>query len=106
MNGRVLLDTNVIMALFARDEAVLEGLDNAVSAFVPSIVVGELFYGAYRSRRLDENMTRVEEFASGSPCLTAMRPPRGTTPRSKTACAKQDDRSFAEVEELEILTWQ
>ena|SRR5215216_2035102 len=64
MNGRVLLDTNIVIALFARDETVLRELSNAESVFVPSIVLGELFYGAYESRRFDENMTRMEEFAS------------------------------------------
>ncbi|MCA1687601.1 MAG: type II toxin-antitoxin system VapC family toxin [Actinobacteria bacterium] len=64
MNGRVLLDTNIVIALFARDESVLEELNDVTSVFVPSVVLGELFYGAYRSRRFDENMTHVEEFAS------------------------------------------
>jgi tRNA(fMet)-specific endonuclease VapC len=130
MNGRVLLDTNIVIALFARDEIVLRELSDAASVFVPSIVVGELFYGAYRSRRFDENMTRVEEFASGSPVLDC----DGTTARHYAqiknrlrdagrpipendiwiaAIARQHgltlisrDSHFAEVEELEILTWQ
>ena len=130
MNGRVLLDTNIVIALFAQDEAILEGLDNAVSVFVPSIVLGELFYGAYRSRRFDENMTRVEEFASASPVLDC----DGTTARHYAqiknrlreagrpipendiwiaAIARQHgltlvsrDFHFAEVEGLEVMVWQ
>ena len=64
MNGRYLLDTNIIIALFAQEEIIQERLNQAVEVFLSSIVLGELYYGAERSIRVDENMQRIDEFAS------------------------------------------
>lgn len=37
MNGRFLLDTNIVIALFAEDTSVQKGLMEAEQVFVPSI---------------------------------------------------------------------
>jgi len=50
MNGKVLLDTSIIIALFGQDEAVLKHLQGTAEVFVPVIAVGELYYGAYKSK--------------------------------------------------------
>ena len=65
MDGRVLLDTNIVIALLARDETVLRELGNAESVFVPVIVLGELFYGAYASRRFDDNLAMSRSCDTG-----------------------------------------
>jgi tRNA(fMet)-specific endonuclease VapC len=52
--GRYLLDTNIIIALLASDESVKEHLVSIEEVFLPSIAIGELYYGAYRSSRRDE----------------------------------------------------
>jgi tRNA(fMet)-specific endonuclease VapC len=69
MSGKVLLDTNVIIALFGQDEAVLTNLQETARAFVPVIAVGELYYGAYKSARNAENVQRVQEFAAANAVL-------------------------------------
>lgn len=46
VNGRFLLDTNIVIALLAGEETVLSGLDQAAEVFIPAIVIGELFFGA------------------------------------------------------------
>ena len=46
MSGRYLLDTNIIIDLLADVEAVKIKLADAEEAFVPSIAIGELYYGA------------------------------------------------------------
>lgn len=69
MNGRFLLDTNIIIALFQAEPSVQENLVQAEQVFVPSIVIGELYYGAYRSGRVAENVTRVQEFAASNTIL-------------------------------------
>ncbi|QLE40566.1 type II toxin-antitoxin system VapC family toxin [Nostoc sp. C052] len=51
MSGRYLLDTNIIIALFANDIAVDNQLVNAEEIFIPSVAIGELFYGARKSGR-------------------------------------------------------
>lgn len=68
-SGRFLLDTNIVIALFDADEAVLSGLDTASEVFIPAIVIGELFFGAAKSGRPAENRAKVERFAAGSAIL-------------------------------------
>ena len=69
MNGRYLLDTNIIIALFAKDAAVKDNLGKAEAVFIPSIAVGELCYGARKSERVKENLARIDEFAANSVVL-------------------------------------
>ncbi len=51
MNGDYLLDTNIVIALFANDPAVRDHLKKSSPVLVPSIVIGELYYGARKSDR-------------------------------------------------------
>ncbi|RMD64855.1 type II toxin-antitoxin system VapC family toxin [Candidatus Parcubacteria bacterium] len=69
MNGRYLLDTSVIIALFADDAAVKENLEQAGEIFIPCIAIGELYYGAWKSARTQENLTRIDEFAADNVVL-------------------------------------
>jgi len=66
MGGKVLFDTNIIIALFGQDDTVLKHLRGAVELFVPVIAVGELYYGAYKSGRRTANLQRVREFAAAN----------------------------------------
>jgi predicted nucleic acid-binding protein len=50
MSGRYLLDTSILIALFADETAVKEKLAQASEVFIPSIAVGELYYGAWKSQ--------------------------------------------------------
>ncbi len=69
MNGRFLLDTPIVIALFAQEPAVQQRLTQAPEVFVPSIVLGELYYGARKSVRVAANLARIDEFAAGSAVL-------------------------------------
>lgn len=69
MAGRLLLDTGIIIDLFAEDPAVKQGLADAQEVFVPSIAVGELLYGARISARAEENRTKVDAFAAANTVL-------------------------------------
>jgi len=69
MSGRLLLDTNVVIAIFAGESAVLAHLAEATEVFVPAIVLGELHYGARKSSRVEANVARIDEFASESAVL-------------------------------------
>jgi tRNA(fMet)-specific endonuclease VapC len=64
-----LLDTNVIIALFKGDVAVQKNLTEAEKVFIPAIVLGELYYGARKSGRVERNMTQIEEFVGSVPVL-------------------------------------
>jgi tRNA(fMet)-specific endonuclease VapC len=54
VNGKFLLDTNVIIALLEGDDAVLSNLDQAPEVFIPAVALGELFFGAAKSGRPSE----------------------------------------------------
>lgn len=69
MDGRFLLDTNIIIALFAGEAAVQERLAQAGDVFVSSIALGELYFGARKSTRVDENVARLDHFAASSAIL-------------------------------------
>ncbi len=63
MNGRYVLDTNVVIAFFDREPFVLQRIGAAEETLVPIPVMGELFYGAYHSRRSEFNTSRIEQLA-------------------------------------------
>lgn len=69
MSGKYLFDTNIVIALFAGDSDVTDHLRDADEVLIPAIVIGELFYGANRSGRREENLARVEQFAVESRVL-------------------------------------
>jgi len=60
MSGRYLLDTNIIIALFANEAEVKHSFEQADAVFIPSITVGELCYGARKSVRTIQNLERIE----------------------------------------------
>jgi tRNA(fMet)-specific endonuclease VapC len=61
MNGSVLLDTNILIAFFAQDSAVLQNLQAADAFFIPSIVLGELYFGAMKSSQQTDNLKRIDD---------------------------------------------
>jgi len=69
MNGKFLLDTNIIIALFAQDRSVIDHLRDAAEVFVPVIAAGELYFGAYRSGRVEANLQKLQEFVADNTVL-------------------------------------
>ena len=69
MTGEYLLDTNIVIALFAADEPVSRSLGQAAEVFVPAIVLGELHFGARKSAREAANIQRIDEFSASSSVL-------------------------------------
>lgn len=63
MSGEALLDTNAVIALFAGEPAVVEVISSKTAIFLCVPVVGELRYGALASARVDQNLSRLDEFA-------------------------------------------
>ena len=64
MLGRILLDTNIVIALFAGEKPVRERLAECPEVFLPSTVLGELYYGARKSSQATANFARIEELAA------------------------------------------
>jgi len=69
VNGRFLLDTNIVIALIAKDSSVERGLASAEKVYVPSLVLGELYFGARASAQKDRNLARIDEFAAANAVL-------------------------------------
>lgn len=71
MSGRYLLDTNIIISLFADEPSVKNHLSHADAVFVPSIALGELYYGARKSSRIPENLAKIDSFVAKTPVLVS-----------------------------------
>lgn len=64
MSGRFLLDSNIVIAIFAGDSTVLERVAAAEEVFLSAVALGELYYGARKSGRSEANIVRIDEFAA------------------------------------------
>ena len=69
MNGKYLLDTNVVIRLFAGEEAVQDRFEESHDVFLSTVVLGELFYGAYKSQRASENLAQIDDLAASTTVL-------------------------------------
>lgn len=63
MNGKFVLDTNIVIGIFASDTSILIKLKSNPHVFIPSIVLGELYYRAMLSFHSKENVLRIEKFS-------------------------------------------
>ncbi len=57
----VLLDTSIIVAHFRRDPALAERL-KAATLYIPLPVLGELYYGAFKSEHRAKTLKQLQEF--------------------------------------------
>ncbi len=129
MNGKFLLDTNIVIAFLTGDEFVIQRPDSNDQLYVSCIVIGELLYGAFNSTQIDENVDRVDEFIRDTvsvPCdndtarvygeiKTSLRRRGRPIPDNDiwvAATAKQHslslvtrDEHFGHVENLKLVRW-
>jgi tRNA(fMet)-specific endonuclease VapC len=61
-NGRYLLDTGIVASLFRGDAGVRDRIAGS-EVFISSITLGELLYGAFKSQRTEEELSKIGEFA-------------------------------------------
>jgi tRNA(fMet)-specific endonuclease VapC len=59
-NIRYLLDTNIIIGLFNSDINILAQIASNEIA-IPVFTVGEPYFGAYKSSKIQQNIQRIEE---------------------------------------------
>jgi tRNA(fMet)-specific endonuclease VapC len=62
MSGSYILDTNIVIALFGNDPIVAKEIATADEIYLPAIVAGELFYGAFNSGKQEQNRIKIVEF--------------------------------------------
>lgn len=60
-SGRYLLDTNIVIAIFADEVMVQERRRSVDKVFLPSPAIGELYFGARKSDRSTENLVKINE---------------------------------------------
>lgn len=66
----VLIDTNIASAHFKGDPAVTPKLQASETIYLPTIVLGELYFGAHRSPVPARNRERIELFAAAAVLLS------------------------------------
>jgi tRNA(fMet)-specific endonuclease VapC len=59
--SRYLLDTVIVAAYFNREAAIREKLKDA-TFYVSSITIGELYFGAYNSQQIANNVKQIKDF--------------------------------------------
>ena len=125
----LLLDTSVIVYYLRGDPAARRVLASAGRVFVPSIAMGELFYGAERSNQRVSKLAEAESLAAGNNVLDCdletarrygeiqhqLRRKGRPIPDNDiwiAAIAQQHeltvatrDGHFREIEDLDLLTW-
>jgi len=69
MSGRYLLDTNVAIRVLNREIDLGQRRDPGFEAFLSLTVVGELFFGAEKSARAEENRRRVDRLIEVCPVV-------------------------------------
>lgn len=62
-HDRVVLDTNIVIALFAGDPEITDSIARKSAVFLPVPALGELYRGAFGSTRRAENLNKIEQFA-------------------------------------------
>jgi tRNA(fMet)-specific endonuclease VapC len=68
---RHLLDTNVVVRFMRGDAAIGARLASTPIIVVSAIVLGELYFGAQKSKRVGENLRKINRFVAGKavvPC--------------------------------------
>ena len=129
MSGSVLLDTNILIGILAKDEAILSRLVETDEVFLPSIALGELYFGAFKSAHPDDNAERIDRLAASTAILycdgttalhygrikTSLRAKGRPIPENDiwiAAIAQQNgltvvsrDLHFREIEDLPVEKW-
>jgi len=127
MNGKFLLDTNIVIAFLIGEESI-QRPDPSAQLYVSCTVVGEMFYGALNSNQITESTSRLLEFMRDTvsiPCdddtaryygeiKTALRQAGRPIPESDIWIAAEaqhsltlvsPDEHFANVERLALVRW-
>lgn len=67
MNERYLFDTNAVVALLALTPSLVSKIQYASVTHIPSVALGELYFGALNSAQVARKLARSEVIASNFP---------------------------------------
>jgi tRNA(fMet)-specific endonuclease VapC len=63
--GSVLVDTSIVVDYLRRDESLHKKIDQVEDVYLALAVLGELLYGAYKSKQKEKMLAQVREFFRG-----------------------------------------
>lgn len=67
--NRCLLDTSIIIHAFRSNNEVSETLDSMEEIYVSVTVIGELYYGAYKSENTEKHLKQMQSFLNNCKIL-------------------------------------
>ena len=67
MNGEYVLDSNIIIDIFRGKQTTINQLSNLTKTYIPSIVLGELYFGANKSNKTEERLRESSNLNKKSP---------------------------------------
>ncbi len=59
--NRILLDTNIISAWLKGEKIIANKIDEASEVYISVIVLGELYYGAQYSTKVEDNLKNIKK---------------------------------------------
>ncbi len=60
--NKLLIDTNIVIELFKGDMQIAAVLEAQEKVYIPAVVLGELYLGAYRSNNLQKKLLEIKIF--------------------------------------------
>jgi tRNA(fMet)-specific endonuclease VapC len=66
--GNILLDTNALIAFLANDPA-FDAQFSTATILIPATALGELYYGAYKSGRVQANLDTLDRLVASSAAI-------------------------------------
>lgn len=61
MSGDYILDSNIVINVFRGDAETIKIVSQLNKVYVPVIVIGELYYGANKSRQTNKKILEIEQ---------------------------------------------
>ncbi|HEX6037597.1 type II toxin-antitoxin system VapC family toxin [Longimicrobium sp.] len=68
-DGKLLLDTDIVIASFRRDPGAEQALYEAKRLLIPVVVIGELIAGALQGRQTEREMARIDALLANGEVL-------------------------------------
>lgn len=62
--GKFLLDTNIITAWMKGEKEIADNIEKSSNVYIPIIVLGELYYGAAYSTKVQKNTTVIRKLSN------------------------------------------
>lgn len=129
IGSKFLLDTNIIIAWLRGETSIADKIDKAKEIHIPIVVVGELYYGALYSTKVEKNILEIKSITSNYNVLKIDEETTITYGNIKAALRKKGkpipendiwiaaiakryglvvvtrDMHFKEIERLNVKTW-